>query len=69
MYVPARKVPVVDTTAAGDTFIGFFLHSLLSGESVRRSMDTATAASALCIGKHGAADSIPAKEEVAALLA
>lgn len=69
VYVPARKVPVVDTTAAGDTFIGFFLHSLLSGESVRRSMDTATAASALCIGKHGAADSIPAKEEVAALLA
>lgn len=69
VFVPARKVPVVDTTAAGDTFIGFFLQSLLSGASLRQSMDAATAASSLCIGKHGAADSIPSAEQVAQLLA
>lgn len=68
VFVPARRTPVVDTTAAGDTFIGFFLHSLLSGGSVERSMETATAASALCIGQRGAADAIPTAEQVAALL-
>ena len=69
VFVPARSVPVVDTTAAGDTFIGFFLHSLLSGRSLRESMETATAASALCIGRRGAADAIPTAAQVAALLA
>lgn len=68
VFVPARRVPVVDTTAAGDTFIGFFLHSLLSGGSLRQSMEAATAASALCIGRHGAADAIPTARQVAELL-
>lgn len=69
VFVPARQVPVVDTTAAGDTFIGYFLRSLLSGGSVQQSMEAATAASALCIGRYGAADAIPSPQEVEALLA
>ena len=69
VFVPARQVPVVDTTAAGDTFIGYFLRSLLSGGSVQQSMEAATAASALCIGRCGAADAIPSPQEVEALLA
>ena len=58
--VPARRVDnVVDTTAAGDTFIGYFIAELLQGRNVETAMNTATLASAWCIQRAGAAASIP----------
>lgn len=60
----AYRVSPVDTTAAGDTFIGFFLGSLMQGEPVRNALATASKAAALCITRPGAADSIPSLEEV-----
>ncbi|OUM61510.1 hypothetical protein PIROE2DRAFT_12462 [Piromyces sp. E2] len=60
----AEKVHAVDTTAAGDTFTGFFLSGIFSGQSPEWSMKFATKASAIAVTRHGAAPSIPEREEV-----
>ena len=64
MKVPACAVEVADTTAAGDTFIGYFLASRLGGASVRESLQTACRAAAIAVGRAGAIDSIPSRDEV-----
>lgn len=58
------KVPVADTTAAGDTFTGYFFSSLLGGASPAEALRTASAASALAVTRMGAAPSIPTANEV-----
>jgi len=60
----ALQVPVVDTTAAGDCFIGFYLGSMLAGNPPSQCLIHATRAAAIAIGRPGAAVSIPAAEEV-----
>ena len=62
--IGCHQVEVVDTTAAGDTFSGYFLYGILNGESISDSLLLATTASALAIGKKGASDSVPLKAEV-----
>ena len=62
----ACKVDAVDTTAAGDTFAGFFLAELTAGAAPDKALLTATRASALAVMKQGAAQSIPSMEEVRA---
>jgi ribokinase len=64
LAVPAEKVHAVDTTAAGDTFIGFFIAQKLAGQSVESSLRTACHAAAICVTRPGAADSIPHLQEV-----
>ena len=54
----------MDTTAAGDTFCGYFLYGMLNGISIPDTLRMATTASALCIGKQGASDSVPTKTQV-----
>ncbi len=63
-FVAAREVDVVDTTAAGDTFIGYYLASCIQGFDVESSLSVATAASALCVSRKGAGEAIPTKDEV-----
>lgn len=63
-HTPARKVKAVDTTAAGDTFIGAFLVYLGEGMSTTEAAIFATNASAITVSRPGAADSIPSKREV-----
>lgn len=58
------QVEVVDTTAAGDTFTGYFLNAITSGISPEESLRIASKASALAVSKMGAAPSIPKMEEV-----
>lgn len=58
------KVRTVDTTAAGDTFTGFFVASLICGEDVRTALCIAAKASAIAVSRPGAAPSIPTIEEV-----
>lgn len=58
------KVDAVDTTAAGDTFAGFFLAELVNGKTPEEALLTATRASALAVTRHGAAQSVPAMKEV-----
>lgn len=64
IFVPAKKVKVVDTTGAGDTFIGYFLAFLLEGWEVKRCLELASRASAICVTRPGGASSIPKREEV-----
>ena len=58
------KVKAVDTTAAGDTFTGYFVSSIISGLSVPEGLDMAAKASAISVTRPGATDSIPLKDEV-----
>ena len=58
------KSEVLDTTAAGDTFSGFFIAGVLNGESEDTAMDTAARAAGIAISRLGAAPSIPTMEEV-----
>lgn len=60
------SLPVVDTTAAGDTFAGYFLSVFVDNSDVVQALLLASEASALTISKAGAAESIPVKEEVMA---
>jgi ribokinase len=63
--VPAdTTVKVVDTTAAGDTFIGYFLSCISSGMEVEIAITIACRACAICVSRPGASSSIPKKEEV-----
>jgi ribokinase len=61
----AKKVAEVDTTAAGDTFIGFFLASYTKGLDMRHCLEVACRAATLCVTRAGAADAIPALAEIA----
>ena len=58
------KTKVVDTTAAGDTFTGYFIHSIMKGETPQIALDIAAKASAITVSKNGAAPSIPTYDEV-----
>lgn len=60
----ARRVKAVDTTGAGDTYIGAFVTRLSEGASVEQAMDFASAASAITVTRRGAQQSIPVREEV-----
>ena len=60
----ALRVKAVDTTAAGDTFTGFFLSGIFEGKTPQWAMRFATNASAIAVTRHGAAPSIPSREEV-----
>lgn len=60
----ALRVNAVDTTAAGDTFTGFFLSGIFEGKTPQWAMRFATNASAIAVTRHGAAPSIPSREEV-----
>ena len=62
--VAAERVEAVDTTGAGDTFIGFFLAGRALGHDVATSMHRATRAAALCVTRPGAAASIPTNDEL-----
>lgn len=58
-FCVAEKVKAVDTTAAGDTFTGYFIAELASGKGVEGAMKKATSAAAKAVTVLGAAESIP----------
>lgn len=62
--IDAFSVETVDSTAAGDTFTGGLISSLLKGDSFKKSIKFASAASALAVGVEGAQNSIPNRDEV-----
>ena len=58
------RVPVVDTTAAGDTFTGYFIGSIAQGCSAQEALRLASIASSIAVSREGAASSIPTLAEV-----
>jgi ribokinase len=57
-------VRAVDTTAAGDTFIGGLSVALVEGRSMNDAVALGQRASALCVTRHGAQPSIPYRSEL-----
>ncbi|BCJ35753.1 ribokinase [Actinocatenispora thailandica] len=66
--VPAFPVTAVDTTAAGDTFVGVLASALAAGTAMPDAMRRASAAAALSVQRPGASDSAPTAAQVDAFL-
>ncbi|MQS76724.1 ribokinase [Lactobacillus halodurans] len=64
IQISAYKVKAVDSTAAGDAFIGAFAYGLSRGNSIQDSLQYASAVSAIAVTKMGAQPSLPSKKEV-----
>ena len=62
------KVNAIDSTAAGDVFLGAFAVALAEGEPVERCLNYANTAAALSTTRKGAQSSIPTPQEVMAAL-
>lgn len=60
----AYRVPVMDTTAAGDTFSGFYIGCLSQGMDTGQAMHLASVAAAVAVTRNGAGDSIPLMSDV-----
>ena len=69
LFQPAFPVKALDTTAAGDCFLGYYAAALSEGQPYARALRLASAASALAVQRRGAAPSIPIRREVEAFLA
>ena len=67
--VPARDVKALDTTAAGDTFVGSYAvsatqHPMEQNFDIQSAVERATCASAITVQRHGAQDAIPWLDEL-----
>ena len=58
------KVQAVDTTAAGDTYVGAFVTRLAEGADVETAMTFASKASSITVTRRGAQQSVPTRKEV-----
>ncbi|MDR0653225.1 MAG: ribokinase [Synergistaceae bacterium] len=59
-------VPRIDTTAAGDTFTGFFIASVAEGKRAAEALRVASIASSIAVSRKGASSSVPTMEETLA---
>jgi len=64
IFTDAVLTVALDTTGAGDTFIGYFLAEMCQKESIHQALKIASKAASHCIQKAGAADSIPFRSEL-----
>ncbi len=64
IHQDAFLVKVVDTTCAGDTFLGYFIGCYLQDYSIEKCMYVATKAASICITSDGASNSIPNSNQV-----
>lgn len=63
-FVPAVKTKAVDTTAAGDSYIGALLSGLSRDKDIEEAMKFASAVASITVSRQGAADSIPFLKEI-----
>ena len=61
---PIFKVQAVDTTAAGDTFTGYFLAGIIDGMAIPDVLKMSAKASSIAVTRNGAVQSIPFRKEV-----
>ena len=64
IFQPCIKTKTIDTTAAGDTFTGYFIASVVKGKTIKTALKTAAQAASLAVSREGAAVSIPKEQEV-----
>lgn len=64
VHIPAKKVKVVDTTAAGDSFTAALAAMILDGKTLEEAAEFANQVSAIVVTREGAQDSIPTLQEV-----
>ena len=57
--IEAHRADTVDTTGAGDTFIGYYVAGLISGMNKKENLNRASEAAAIATTKIGGAESIP----------
>ena len=69
IFQPIFPVKAVDTTAAGDTFTGYFLAGLAEGMAIPEILKMSAKASSIAVSRAGAVPSIPYRDEVMAALA
>ena len=62
--IPAKKVDAVETTGAGDSYIGAVSHSIVEGLTLTEACRFATKCSAVTVCRYGAQPSMPTLEEV-----
>jgi ribokinase len=69
ILIPGRSVKAVDTTGAGDCFVGALAAQLAQGKAMREALTYANAAASICVQRMGAAPSMPTAAEVNDILA
>jgi ribokinase len=69
LIVPGRSVEAVDTTGAGDCFVGAVAAQLAGRKSIREALAYANSAASICVQRMGAAPSMPTAAEVEAIIA
>jgi len=68
ILIPGRHVKAVDTTGAGDCFVGALAAQLAQGKSMRDALTYANAAASICVQRMGAAPSMPTAAQVKEVL-
>jgi ribokinase len=68
LYIPTRRVDVIDTTAAGDAFIGGLVSGLVRNDGLIESVCLANATGTCAVTRFGAQTSLPTLEEARAFL-
>ena len=69
LMIGGRAVKAVDTTGAGDCFVGALAAQLAGGAAIRNALHYANAAASICVQRMGAAPSMPTAAEVDEILA
>ena len=67
-FIPGRPAKAVDTTGAGDCFVGAVAAGLATGNSIQDALGYANVAASICVQRMGAAPSMPTADEVKAAL-
>jgi ribokinase len=67
--IAGRAVKAVDTTGAGDCFVGALAAQLANGKAIRDALEYANVAASICVQRMGAAPSMPTAAEVENILA
>jgi ribokinase len=68
LVIPGHTVKAIDTTGAGDCFVGAVAAQLATGASIREALDYANSAASICVQRMGAAPSMPTAAEVEAAI-
>jgi ribokinase len=68
LSIPGRTVTAIDTTGAGDCFVGALAAQLAGGRPIRDALAYANAAASICVQRMGAAPSMPTAAEVEAVI-